>query len=117
MLKNNSLKKSISILLVSVYTFVVLFSAKFHHHSHSFFSETDFVKTEKSVKAFTNIFTENDCVACHFLTNKISFSPEEFSYQLLSFGDFSKTETTDIYKVISSEILFFNLRAPPQYFI
>lgn len=106
-----------SVLLVSVYAFVVLFSAKFHHHSHGFFTGEEFSKTEKSVKAITKISGENDCIACHFLTNKISFTPEEFVFKIYSFEEILKNPTFQLSKEFSTEVRFFNLRAPPFYFI
>ena len=117
MLKNKNLNKSLSVLLVSVYAFVVLFSARFHHHSHGFFTGNEFSKTEKSVKNFTQTSGENDCIACHFLTNKISFSPEQFAYEIFSFEENISVETFFLNREISTEVLYFNLRAPPCYFI
>lgn len=106
-----------SLLLVSVYAFVVLFSAKFHHHSHGFFHDGEFSKTEKSVKSFSKITGPNDCVACHFLTHKTSFSPEEFSYQIFPVEEGSQRESFYLCGEFSSDLRYFYLRGPPSFFI
>lgn len=117
MLKNKSIQKYISLLLVSVYAFVVLFSAKFHHHSHGFFQDGGFSKTEKSVSSFSKITGPDDCVACHFLTHKISFSPEEFAYRIFPAEEGSQYETFYLCREFSSDLRYFYLRGPPVFFI
>lgn len=101
--------------MVLMYSFVVLFSSKFHNHSHSFFSGHEFEKTTKTISFSSDHFDANDCVACHFLSSKNGFTPVEFHFEAFQMVSDSAVELSYSFQKLSSEILFFNLRAPPHF--
>lgn len=117
MLRNKTLQKTLSLLLVAAYTFVVLFSAKFHTHTHSYFGSDKFQKSDKIASVKTHKSKENDCVACHFLSNKITFPSED----LQLFKPEKKSGSEAFFSTSENEFLkdisYFNLRGPPINFI
>ena len=112
MLRNRTMQKSWSVLLVLMYAFVVLFSSKFHQHSHGYFS-FDHDANAKNIHSFAEKSASNDCVACHFLTHKNSHLPQEFQYSFNAEPVYSEEFASYFITEFFSETSTFYLRGPP----
>ena len=111
MFKNETLRKLSAALMVSVYLFVALGSAKFHHHSHGFSGKSGF---EKQYTPSADWADAKDCLACHFVSIKAMSLPSSFEFKTLIFQGQSEEKTPYLSRKSSSEKTYFRLRGPPQ---
>ncbi len=105
-------KNILSTFLLGMYIFAAFFSASFHQHSHGVFVLDQDGRT-KNVHKVAEKSSLNDCVACHFLTHKTSFLPQEFQYSIGVVAENSEVLTYFFSREIFSEISTFYLRGPP----
>ncbi|WP_327984094.1 hypothetical protein [Bergeyella porcorum] len=90
MFKNETLRKLSAALMVSVYLFVALGSAKFHHHSHGFSGKSGF---EKQYTPSADWADAKDCLACHLFSIKAMSLPSSFEFKTLIFQGQSEEKT------------------------
>lgn len=115
MLKNKISKKILSTILMLMYTFVVLFSSKFHHHTHGFFDQDAFENGEKYYSVYKDNTSVKDCIACHFINQNHSLHPLEFDFKVFVQKEDEKNLQGYLLQNYSLEVDFFRLRGPPSF--
>lgn len=112
--KSKTFKTSISVFFAAMYLFVALFSSQLHSHAgESFFKDSGFKKTEKTISSDISKSQTGDCLACHFLATGNSLIPEEFSFSFENHTHDTK-QTFSVQEKIWSQTKFtFQLRGPP----
>ncbi|WP_379966219.1 hypothetical protein [Epilithonimonas sp. UC225_85] len=112
--KNKSFQKIISVFFAGMYLFVALFSSQLHNHNgESFFRDSGFKKTEKTISSDISKSQSGDCLACHFLATGNSLVPEEFSFHFENHTHDTR-QTFSVQEKIWSQTKFtFQLRGPP----
>lgn len=112
-MRAKAMQKYTSVMVLLMYVFVLFFSSKFHQHSHGFF-DLDSPGHGKKVHLNVEKSASNDCVACHFLTNKTSFLPEVFKFKAIALADDYSEKSLLILKESFAEIQLIRLRGPPS---
>lgn len=112
--KNRVIKNFISVFFAVMYLFVALFSSQLHHHNgESFYTDSGFKKTEKSISKEISKNQSGECLACHFLATGNTLVPEEFAFQFENHTNVAQ-QTFSVQEKIWSQTKFtFQLRGPP----
>ncbi|WP_028121256.1 hypothetical protein [Epilithonimonas tenax] len=112
--KNKTFKNFISVFFTGMYLFVALFSAQLHNHAgESFFKDSGFKKTEKTISSDISTGQSGDCLACHFLATGNSLIPEQFSFHFANHTHDTKQTFSVQEKIWSATRFTFQLRGPP----
>ncbi|MDP9957842.1 hypothetical protein [Epilithonimonas hungarica] len=113
--KNKVVRNFISVFFAVMYLFVALFSSQLHSHAgESYFKDSGFKKTEKSISKEVSKSQSGDCLACHFLATGNSLVPEEFAFHFENHTNETK-QTFSVQEKIWSQTKFtFQLRGPPS---
>lgn len=118
MLRNKTYRNFFSLLFMSIYLFVVLFSQNLHNHgSGAVFKDFHFKKTENIFSASSHTAEFTDCLSCHILHDGNSLIPESFSYGFKNFK-YAEQPISEVqlqYHSQNTSVLF--LRGPPENFI
>jgi len=113
--KGKSFQKSISVFFAVMYMFVALFSSQLHHHNgESFYKDSGFKKTEKSISKEVSQSQSGDCLACHFLATGNSLVPEEFVFHFENHTNEAQQTFSVQKKIWSATKYTFQLRGPPS---
>ena len=112
--KSKSFKNFISVFFAVMYLFVALFSSQLHSHAgETFFKDSGFKKTEKTISSDISQFNSGDCLACHFLATGNSLVPEQFSFHFENHTHETQQAFSVQEKIWSSTRFTFQLRGPP----
>jgi len=112
--KNKVFRNFISVFFAGMYLFVTLFSSQLHNHSNeSFFKDSGFKKTEKTISSDISKSQSGDCLACHFLATGNSLVPEQFSFHFENHTHDTQQTFSVQEKIWSATKFTFQLRGPP----
>ncbi|WP_312825920.1 hypothetical protein [Epilithonimonas sp.] len=113
--RNKVVKNFISVFFAAMYLFVALFSSKLHNHEgESYFRDSGFKKTEKSISKEVSKSQSGDCLACHFLATGNSLVPEEFVFHFENHTNEAQQTFSVQEKIWSATKYSFQLRGPPS---
>jgi len=111
---NKQFQKIISVFFTAMYVFVALFSSELHNHKgESFFKDSGFKKTEKSISKEISGNQSGDCLACHFLATGNSLVPEQFTFHFENHTQQTEQIISVQEKIWAQTKFTFQLRGPP----
>lgn len=115
MLRDKTYRNFFSLLFMSIYLFVVLFSQNLHNHGSGLvLKDFHFQKSEKIFTQSAYSSQSTDCLSCHILHDGNSLVPQDFSYSFKNFkyAEQLLSEVQLSYYSAQPQVLF--LRGPPN---